>query len=244
MEAFVYSWSDNKTAKIYVGVHKGAQTDGYICSSKPMMAEYRERPTDFTRQIIATGTLNDCAVLEVAIIKQLLKNKDTCYNRAAGKMIINDVHPMLGKTHSDATKRKISLNSVGNKGKSFSNEHKKKIGDAQIGNKNHMYGKNHDAIVKEKIALTSKSWIRTEEIKQKIGNANRGKKATQDTILKLQKAHVTQACIVNGIYYFSIQEAHRQTGIGFSTIISWCKNPERKRTLKYAYITECRYANA
>ena len=33
-EAFVYCWTDHKTNKLYVGVHKGSINDGYICSSK------------------------------------------------------------------------------------------------------------------------------------------------------------------------------------------------------------------
>lgn len=106
-EAFVYCWSDNATAKVYVGVHKGTPDDGYICSSKRMMPEYKSRSQDFSRQIIAQGTLNDCAVLEVAIIKKLLLDKETCYNRAAGKMIINDIHPMLGKNNREGREKGV-----------------------------------------------------------------------------------------------------------------------------------------
>ena len=239
MEAFVYSWSDHKTAKIYVGVHKGSQTDGYVCSSKPMMVEYRKRPTDFTRQIIAEGTLNDCAVLEVAIIKQLLKDKESCYNRAAGKMIINDVHPMLGKKHTPDSLKKISDSG---KGRKLHGWHREKLHEGNRGNK-YTLGYRHTKDTLKIISETSKR-PKSEETKRKIALAHTGKKTTQATIFRLQRAHVTQACVINGTYYFSIMEAHRQTGIGFSTIISWCKNPERKRTSNYAHITECRYADA
>lgn len=221
MEAFVYSWSDHKTAKIYVGVHKGSPNDGYVCSSKPMKAEYAQRPEDFTRQIIAAGTLNDCTILEVAIIKQLLKEKDTCYNRAAGKMIINDVHPMLGKAHSDEAKRKISLNAVGNKSKHFSSEHKKKIGNAQLGNKNHMYGKTHDAIAKEKIAIASKSWVRTEAVKRKISESNKGKTISQETRQKLIESHLGQIAWNKGC---KLSDAHKQ-----KIKDSWARRKLKKR---------------
>jgi len=188
MEAFVYSWSDCTTAKIYVGVHKGSQTDGYVCSSKPMMAEYRKRPTDFTRQIIATGTLNDCAVLEVAIIKQLLKDKNTCYNRAAGKMIINDVHPMLGKTHTQESLKKISASG---KGRKLQDWHVKKLHEGNIGN-TYTLGYKHTKETLKKISDTSKR-PKSEETKRKISQAHIGKKASPETKEKLRIAHLGQA---------------------------------------------------
>ena len=100
-DAFVYSWSDCKTSKIYVGVHKGFDDDGYVCSSKSMLKEFKERPHDFNRQIIAKGIWSDCIVLEAKINKQLIKNIDTTYNRHAFPTIVNEVHPMLGKTNRE-----------------------------------------------------------------------------------------------------------------------------------------------
>jgi hypothetical protein len=88
--AFVYSWSDKATSKVYVGVHKGHEDDGYVCSSETMMHAYKERPHDFTRQIVAKGLLKDCIVLETKIIAQLLKDGNTCYNRSAWPMILFD----------------------------------------------------------------------------------------------------------------------------------------------------------
>lgn len=177
MEAFVYSWSDHKTAKIYVGVHKGSQTDGYICSSKPMMAEYRERPTDFTRQIIATGTLNDCAVLEVAIIKQLLKDKAACYNRAAGKMIINDVHPMLGKTHSEQSRKKLS---VAHTGVAWDQTRKDAFNKSRIGfipwNKGIKYqGQPRPPEVREKIRIAKTGATASDATKEKMSQNRKGR---------------------------------------------------------------------
>ncbi len=67
-EAFVYCWTDHKTNMLYVGSHRGTESDGYICSSKPMLAEYTQRPHDFTRQIIATGNTEDIRELEHRIL--------------------------------------------------------------------------------------------------------------------------------------------------------------------------------
>jgi len=99
--SFVYCWSDNKTSKVYVGVHKGHEKDGYICSSKSMKAEYFDRPNDFTRQIIAKGSFEDCLVFEKKINEQLIKNKETAYNKHAYPAIINEIHPMLGKCNHE-----------------------------------------------------------------------------------------------------------------------------------------------
>ena len=65
---FVYIWYDGK--KFYLGVHKGTPDDGYICSSKVMMEEYKNRPQDFRRRILAYGTMKEMADLE----KRLLQN--------------------------------------------------------------------------------------------------------------------------------------------------------------------------
>ena len=71
MEAFVYCWTDKLTNKLYVGSHKGSTSDSYVCSSKYMMEEYRKRPQDFSRQIVAEGTLADVRKLEATILQSV-----------------------------------------------------------------------------------------------------------------------------------------------------------------------------
>ena len=68
-DAFVYCWTDIKESKLYVGWHKGTPDDGYVCSSKVLQEQYIKRPNDFTRTIIATGTVSDMVSLESAILK-------------------------------------------------------------------------------------------------------------------------------------------------------------------------------
>ena len=65
---FVYIWYDGK--KFYLGVHKGTPDDGYICSSKVVLEEYKKRPENFRRRILAYGTMKEMVDLE----KRLLQN--------------------------------------------------------------------------------------------------------------------------------------------------------------------------
>lgn len=53
---FVYIWYDTKLKRFYIGSHwnnkKNPETDGYICSSKTMRDNYRNRPNTFKRRIL------------------------------------------------------------------------------------------------------------------------------------------------------------------------------------------------
>lgn len=109
MEAFVYCWTDHKTNMLYIGSHKGSIDDGYICSSKYMMEEYSKRPTDFTRQIIAEGTVSDIRRLETKLLQAVnAKLDEKYYNKHQNDGFFFD----------------------GWKKGTMSEEHRKKIGDA------------------------------------------------------------------------------------------------------------------
>jgi hypothetical protein len=139
--AIVYAWSDHLTGKVYCGSHKGTEDDGYKFSSKYLKVEYAKRPSDFTRQIIAKGTWKDCISLEKKVNEQLIKEVGTTYNKQAFPAIVNDVPPMLGKKHTDETRRKISCNNfwAGKpgpmKGKKLSKEHIEEIRASKRGSK-------------------------------------------------------------------------------------------------------------
>ena len=68
--------------------------------------------------------------------------------------------PMLGKKHSEETKRKMSLSHVGhiawNKDKKLSEEHKRKLSQSHIGNKNTL-GKNWKIKDTSKYFLSNKN---------------------------------------------------------------------------------------
>jgi hypothetical protein len=80
-EAFVYCWTDHLTNKLYAGWHKGQPNDGYVCSSKLMLQEYKNRPKDFTRQVLAMGTCKDMTSFETVILRaENAKKNDFYYN--------------------------------------------------------------------------------------------------------------------------------------------------------------------
>lgn len=100
-----------------------------------------------------------------------------------------------GRKHTEEHKRKIGLAGLG---RVFSEEHKRKIGEAnkialtgrvhgphseeaikkmsesQLGEKNHMYGKHHTEETKDKISLANKGKSMPDEVKIKISIANKG----------------------------------------------------------------------
>ena len=131
--SFVYCWSDKATSKVYVGVHKGHEDDGYICSSKTMKIEHFKRPEDFSREIICKGSFEDCSEFEIRINRELLKDPESCYNRCAGKAILmtDEIKSKIGKSVSISTLGKTRPAYIGlaiskaKKGRPFSEEHKK-----------------------------------------------------------------------------------------------------------------------
>jgi len=111
-ESFVYCWTDHLTNKLYVGCHKGACDDGYICSSKIMKQEYKKRPLDFSRQIIAEGQYKDILKLE----EKILKSVDAAHNLDFYNLHNGD-GKFFNKGLSEETKRKIGeANKISKKG--------------------------------------------------------------------------------------------------------------------------------
>lgn len=141
-EAFVYCWTDNKTGMLYIGSHKGATDDGYVCSSKTMLHEYYKRPEDFTRQIIAEGSYEDIRKFEYKILDSVnAKHNIAFYNKHNGSG--DFYHKFLTEEHKDKIK-KTCLERQINKGKRHSEESKELMSKNRkgkaIGPNNYMYG--------------------------------------------------------------------------------------------------------
>jgi hypothetical protein len=163
--AFVYCWSDHLTGKLYIGAHKGSVDDGYVCSSKSMLAEYAQRPLDFERRVLRDGLSWEYArTLERELLVELDAAKHAgFYNQTNGHVRDFDF-----KGSSEERRReKISKSS---RGRRLSDEAKQKIGSANkinsLGNKNWL-GKHRSQETKEKLRLVNLGKIHSEETKQK-----------------------------------------------------------------------------
>lgn len=50
--SFIYVWFNTVKRRFYIGKHHGSVNDGYICSSKVMLRDYKRNPEHFKRRII------------------------------------------------------------------------------------------------------------------------------------------------------------------------------------------------
>lgn len=160
-EAFVYSWKNTTTNQIYIGWHKGSDTDGYICSSKVMLAEYNENPELFQRFIIAHGSAADMLALEQAILTSMdAKNDPTVYNQTNGNK------NFILKSITEEHRLKISR---ANKGRKHSEESKEKMRIARANRPSPgMSGKRHTTETRDKMkaAQTKNSQLLSEKAKE------------------------------------------------------------------------------
>jgi hypothetical protein len=129
MEAFVYSWKDRSNDMVYVGSHKGTLDDGYISSSYYLNKEYKERPQDFTRQIIIEcDSRKEAMQFEYDLLMSFNARKNPLfYNKTNGD------DKFYTDSFSEETKKKMSLAKKDyvpwNKGKKWSQEQlKNRIG--------------------------------------------------------------------------------------------------------------------
>jgi hypothetical protein len=185
-EAFVYCWTDHKKEMLYVGVHKGTVDDGYVCSSKIMMEEYKKRPEDFTRQIVASGTYKDMYKFETKILRtEDVVNNPHYYNinmnngfyKNKGFPLTEEhkqnikiaaskkPHPMLGEKHSDKARQKMSISR-----KKFMLENN----ITMSGEDHPMYGRKQSKEHTKKIGDALRGKKRPEEVLEKVGHGRSG----------------------------------------------------------------------
>jgi len=209
VDSFVYCWTDHSTRKLYVGMHKGHPDDGYISSSKHMLKAYKQRPADFTREVLTRNTYDICRTFEVAIIKAMFEQGVPCYNLNAGGAILftPEIRAKISQTHkgktiseaqiaaikewnanrppaSDETRAKISQSKLGKKRGAHTLEWREKIAASLRGKKRpEEIGK---AISARQLGTKRKPL--TEEQRETQRLAHLGKKHTPETITKLREA--------------------------------------------------------
>ena len=110
----------------------------------------------------------------VDITQAELKALDMYYNRPASELIFlpTSEHQFLH-----------------HKGKQFSEEHKKKLSEAKKGEDNPMYGKHHTDETRKKLREANKGKQLSEETKNKMREAKKGKHHSEETKKKIGEAN-------------------------------------------------------
>jgi len=147
MEAFVYCWSNKTNEMKYVGYHKGELCDGYVASGKKFLLDYEKNPQNFTRQIIAEGSIEDMHSLETAILRSVKAGSNPEYYN----MHSNNGN-IIGHMNDDV-KKKISVSKTGVK---RSIKSCRKQAKSITGNNNHFYNKNHTESTRLQMSLSKK----------------------------------------------------------------------------------------
>lgn len=107
-EAFVYLWTDYGRDMLYIGSAKGdPENRDYICSSKIMKKEWKVRPQDFSRDIVAQGTWKEMLLKEQELIVSTGAVRDLRYYNQSNSL--GPYHAdTTGSKHTQKTKDKIS----------------------------------------------------------------------------------------------------------------------------------------
>jgi len=179
MSGFVYVWYDRKHKRYYVGSHWGTEDDGYICSSNNMKQNFRNRPQDFKRRIIARVITSHKDLLnEEQRWLNMIKPNEFGFrfyniNGKAGTYywwMNEETKKLVGQKISDEHKQ--AKREAWNKGKKLSEEHKQKIANnhqsKKLGYLHPMLGQHHSKEVKAIIKEKRAKQIITDEHKQHI----------------------------------------------------------------------------
>jgi hypothetical protein len=178
MMTFLYRWTDNLTGMMYVGVHKGNENDGYVCSSKIMMPVYKERPETFVREILEVfDSFEAGRKAEIIFLTEV--------NAAANALYYNQHNGgnewFLGAI-TEETKEKIRKKAIG---RLHTTEARQKMSAARKGKP---LSEKH----KESLKQVKTGTFLTEETKKKISEANKGKGRPSYIMPEAQKEYLRQ----------------------------------------------------
>ena len=180
--AYMYRWTHIPTGKWYVGSRtaKGSHpNDGYFCSSREVKPLIQSNPSEWKREILATGEPEEMYILESKLLQESdARNDPLSFNKHNndGKFInpgeslpeeirVKISKSLLGKKQSVETRNKKSkvFSGTGNPfyGKTHSEETKKILRDLYLGT-------TRPDEIKKKIAATLTGVARPESVKSKI----------------------------------------------------------------------------
>ena len=161
---FIYRWYDKKRDMKYIGCHWGTEDDGYICSSPRMRKAYRRRKDDFSKEVLKTNIERESLLLEeYKFLKEIPKEE-------LGKKYYNLHNHHFGHWTTDENKR-LSI------GEKISKTQKQK-GIIPPSRK----GATYESKLKGKPGTPH-----TEESKEKLRQAQLGRKHSGENILKMSK---------------------------------------------------------
>jgi hypothetical protein len=199
--AYVYRWTHVTTGKWYVGSRTAKRchpNDGYICSSREVKPLIQSNPSEWRREILATGESDAMYNLESNVLQESdARNNPMSFNKHNndGKFCI------AGKPRNEDVKSKISNSLLGKK---QSEETKTKKSKVFSGSGNAFYGKKHKEETKKILRNLYLGTTRSEEIKKKISETLTGvyrPKSVKDKIsegvknlLKIECVHCGKKC--------------------------------------------------
>jgi hypothetical protein len=193
---FVYIWRDRSRKMFYVGSHMGEEDDGYICSSRTMLKEYRERSQDFKRRIIYRIAIRNVqALLEIEQRwVSMITRDELCvryYNRTtnvyrgskSGRYLSMETRRLISIAHEGIrpgpeTREKMRKAKIGTK---RTLESRQKQGVSLKGRK-----RSQEAIEKTRLHFIGKK--QSEEHLKKLSAARKGKKQSAKTVANRKAA--------------------------------------------------------
>lgn len=192
---FVYIWYDRKHNRYYVGSHWGTEDDGYICSSTWMRNARSRRPGDFKRRIIQKVTdrwilldeeqkwLNQIKDEEIKVryynLSKTTKNPWYKYPdqvKTVSEKISHQVKEHVASLTPEERRERFGYwrgKPSPKRGVPISEEQKEKVRQANLGKK---YSAETNAKKGKNTWNKGRSGIYSEETREKIGAAQRGKK--------------------------------------------------------------------
>ena len=177
--AFLYEWTDTITNKKYIGIHRGTEHDGYVCSSKTMLKVYRERPETFHREILAWFySLEDARKIEVQLLQEVNAPSNPDYYNLfiGGEGLLH----FTGGSHTQESKQKIA-DAVRNRPVSEATRKKRSV---------LLTGRTLSSTTKEKISAANKGRKLSEETRKKMSEFQKTRnRGPRDDATKLKLAN-------------------------------------------------------